>query len=778
MNLQRFLYLFVILILVSVHSSLAQYSLSGIVGGDTKETNLLEGVEIFIPEIDRFDVSKEGGTYIFKGIPPGVFHVQYSKKGYKTVMRTILIKDSATVVHVNLKSSSADQQDVVLGSKFQREYPQSFELLSEEDYKKSGSLNLAQALFSQPGLDIISEGFAFSKPVIRGFSANRIQMIQFGSRVENQSWYGRSSLGINDLGYVRTEIIKGPASLRYGADASGGVIIIKEDEPPVSGSMSGDVSGIFYSNTIGYDLAGGIKGMSESGILYGIQLGTESQTSYVQGAGSEIRKNTEDLAFAVNSKSKDQKIKAHVGASKLWGTSKLTYSYLHQQSGIIGYEDSVYNDPLRFNEIQREREVNLPYMEISSGTIASENTIITGRSNIKLNLAYQMNRNEEYETIEGTESKLNGLDLNSTTYDLSYNSDPLQKFGYTFGSQGIFQTNTNTGINSLIPDATMNSLGAFVLLRYDLKRFHFQGGARVDSRNINVTRYSGPTDSIDQRLSNFKRDFIPLSASLGLVYLASDEFSIKLNGSSGYSIPNYYQLYAYGLSYDSSYFVLGVDSLDYEQNLGLNLGFVWEADAITLGADFFYNQLPDHIHLANTGGYRNLIRATNDSIVPVYYFDQSNATMFGAELSMSIHSPSVKWLKLDLAYSMQRASLDNGNDLELIPADKVMVGLHFRSDKMNYLYNPYLKLVFSSNFEQTLLAPYEAQSPAYSLLDLHAGGDIKMGNRFISLSVSAKNILNESYSSHLSTLRYAGINDMGRNVAIRVSVPFGIMKQK
>jgi len=63
-------------------------------------------------------------------------------------------------------------------------------------------------------------------------------------------------------------------------------------------------------------------------------------------------------------------------------------------------------------------------------------------------------------------------------------------------------------------------------------------------------------------------------------------------------------------------------------------------------------------------------------------------------------------------------------------------------------------------------------------LDLQIGGDIKWGQRFLSLTVSANNLLNEYYYDHLSQLKSLGIGNMGRNVMIRFSVPFGIVKMK
>ena len=49
-------------------------------------------------------------------------------------------------------------------------------------------------------------------------------------------------LGLNDMGIDRIEIIKGPASLLYGSEASGGILNIIEEAPAQPGTKSGDIN--------------------------------------------------------------------------------------------------------------------------------------------------------------------------------------------------------------------------------------------------------------------------------------------------------------------------------------------------------------------------------------------------------------------------------------------------------------------------------------------------------------------------------------------------------
>lgn len=769
------------IICIPFSKSLAQFSLSGIVGGDTKETELLQGVDIFIAELQRTDVSEEGGTYIFRGITPGVFHVQYSKIGFKTIVKTVLVKDTATVVHVQMESTGSKVEEISVASgntQLPSGFPFPVKSFSLESQWGAGAVNIPDALAREAGIDAITEGNAFVKPVIRGMSRNRIQVQQFGTRIENQNWYDYSTSGINRNGSERVEVIKGPASLLYGADASGGVIIISEERLPRPGQIVGDVSGNYYSNSIGYNLQAGLKGLSESGLFYGFQIGSLSHTSYIEGAGGELRKNTEDLDFAVNSKFNGKNAKVFLEASKSWGISRLSYSYLFQQSGIIGFEDSIYNDPLRFNEIQRSRDIELPYVEMESNLISSENRFFLGHSQLQANLAYQSNTNNESEIFDASSRQKWAMKLNSITYDLRFATDPLKNFGYTIGSQGLFQNNKNSALASIAPNADISSLGLFVLLRYDVKKWNFLAGARIDTRKLKVNQYSTPSDAFDSRLKSFERNYEPVSGSAGFTYHLTEQTSIKLNGATGYAAPNYSELNAYWLSKDSAHFDLGNDSLHLEKNAALDFGFVWNGKSISFEASIYYNHIYDYIHLAYTGGNRFIESTGADSIVPVYYYAQSNANISGAELAFSIHPQSLKWILADLSYALSRGSFESGRDLPGIAADKATFSLQFQSKRMNYLYNPYMRFVFRNYADQQKVSELEQATAGYSLLDFQVGGKIKIGPRFLALSISANNVLNERYTSHLSLLHSSGIMNTGRNVVIRLNMPFGIMKKK
>ena len=88
--------------------------------------------------------------------------------------------------------------------------------------------------------------------------------------------------------------------------------------------------------------------------------------------------------------------------------------------------------------------------------------------------------------------------------------------------------------------------------------------------------------------------------------------------------------------------------------------------------------------------------------------------------------------------------------------------------------NPSARIVLSNYAKQDKLAEFEQATDGYQLIDLHLGGSFHWGRQQFDITVSVNNLLNEGYFNHLSLIRAIGYREMGRNVAIRLRVPFGI----
>ena len=107
-----------------------------------------------------------------------------------------------------------------------------------------------------------------------------------------------------------------------------------------------------------------------------------------------------------------------------------------------------------------------------------------------LNAGYQFNDRKEYEPGITPKSKVPGvgLKLQTITADLQYKLKFNSAFGLTAGVQSFFQDNQNTGNLVLVPDAKIQTTGAYVLVHYNLPKWNFLAGGRVDRHQLDMYR--------------------------------------------------------------------------------------------------------------------------------------------------------------------------------------------------------------------------------------------------------------------------------------------------
>jgi iron complex outermembrane receptor protein len=99
------------------------------------------------------------------------------------------------------------------------------ELTVEERSQRDG-LSLGEMLKGLPGVQSLQTGSTVSKPIIHGLHSTRVVVLNQGVRQEGQNWGSEHAPEIDPFVSKRIQVIKGPAGLRYGGDAIGGIVII------------------------------------------------------------------------------------------------------------------------------------------------------------------------------------------------------------------------------------------------------------------------------------------------------------------------------------------------------------------------------------------------------------------------------------------------------------------------------------------------------------------------------------------------------------------------
>ena len=115
---------------------------------------------------------------------------------------------------------------------------QATSVLAGQELSKQLEMSLGATLESQPGVAARSFGPAPARPVIRGLDGDRVLILQDGQRLGDlSSQSGDHGVPINPAAAQKIEVVRGPATLLYGANAIGGLVNVITDEIPTKPMM-------------------------------------------------------------------------------------------------------------------------------------------------------------------------------------------------------------------------------------------------------------------------------------------------------------------------------------------------------------------------------------------------------------------------------------------------------------------------------------------------------------------------------------------------------------
>ncbi len=716
----------------------AQVNMNGqILDAETNEG--VPGARIYVPDLGFGTNTKVDGSFVLNNLPERTLLIQISAPAFETITEEI---DFSKVQNKNfLKHSHIDLDEILISnpaSRLQNENIMGIEAAKMKKIKNTGAIGLAEGLASISGIDILSTGSGIGKPVIRGLQGNRIVTYADGVRIENQQFGADHGIGIGDLGIAGVEIIKGPGSLLYGADALGGVIYFVPDNYASSNSIEAYAESGYNSATFGT--------MNELGFKVNKRVKLNLAGSYNSFANYQLPTGL----YVKNSNFDEKNIKASFGFNtKNWVTN-VRYSYLQNNFGIT--EDSTTENVII-------RSVGHPYQQIDNQRFSTENIFYLKNSKLKFTLGYSSNVRLEFEEQDSDhihskdEAALN-MELSTGSYDLKWHKALKNKKGkFIAGVQGLYQSNINRGKEILIPDAKMIDAGLFVIYNHTFgENLNMQFGKRLDFRAISA---EGITDTT----LNYSSDFIDdlyggMTISAGLIY--SDENNkLRFNMATGFRAPNTSELASFGVHSSSLRFEIGSSELRKEQNLQFDLEFESDGDHLKFAFNPFFNSVKDYIYLDLTNTFINGLR--------VYQYKQDDAFLMGWESGIHLHPHGLHWLHIESNYAYVQAKFYEGGNLPLIPPANLnsTIRVEFDTEGDYKLENIYISHRY--RFSQVQLATEESLSPDYHLFDF--GLMIKMTSKGSVLKVSAgiRNVFNTSYVDHLSRFKDFGIPAMGRN---------------
>ncbi len=693
-------------------------------------------------------VCDENGQFTYSGELPQNTQVKISAIGYETILTTLPVDNNPTVFYLHASHIELEEFVVATTGTLQRYSIVNVEKRSLDELATIQNNDLGEAVANIPSVYNLSTGNGISKPVIRGLSGMRVITYLNGLRIENQQWGGDHGMGINENGIASVEVIKGPASLLYGADALGGVLYLSEESFANQNAVEAYYNSKFESNGMKFNNGVGLK-------LSGKRLKFNLFASNVSSADYQLP----NQQFVKNSRYKQNDIKTSLGFHHKNWVFNARYNFVNNRIGIPGHtHDSIFS-LASFISSEQARSNTVPAQVITNHFALIENNFNLKKSTIKLKTGFTSNRLQEFDE----KVSIPGIDmyLDNYTYSINWDRKLGKNHQLIVGSQGMFQQTINQpkAEGQIIPNSSSTDLGAYGILQGAWKDWNYQAGVRFDQREVNVSDedYTSSLSSVYQGL-NYS----------GGINRSFGHFKIRTCVSSGFRPPHSSELLADGVHHGTMRYEIGKRDLTSEKATQIDFSAEYQSEHLFVSINPYYSWINNYIYISPLD--------TSYSGYPVYLYEQEEkATLIGGDVSFHYHPHFAHNLHLEHNTSFIQAERADGSPLPLIPQTRLNTLLRYQFDSEKKVSVEYIALQHFYFFDQNRVSTYEITSDGYHLLNLGMSLDIQ--SKFpIKVQAGIKNLLNTNFINHLSRLKPYEIPSPGRNFYI--SLKFNLQTQK
>jgi iron complex outermembrane receptor protein len=712
---------------------------------DANDSSPVPFVSVYLTETDESCTTDSAGRFFLRAPEIAAFHVRCVALGYETA--TILATVDNQPIVVRLLPKHLDLHEVTVSgalSQAQSENPFHIESRKIDDLTAIAAMNLGEAISRIPGVYQSSLGNGIAKPVVRGMQGMRVVTLLNGLRIESQQWGGDHGMGITDLGLGNVEVIKGPASLLYGADALAGVVYFNDLPHVPTGKRELESKTLFQSNTMGVTHRFMYREAREK-VRW--QIGA--------GYGNHADFRLPNARFAQNSRFNEALVKSVLSFNGKHSVHHVRYSFSHTTTGIPGHTHDTTATPESFQVELQRRSYTLPAQFFNNHVASFDNKWFSARSEFQLLGGFTSNRLIEYD------EKVTIPSLSMSLTNALYNARWIRKFSddklkLITGLQGMHQWNTNAANASdrLVPDSRTLDQGAYATTQYGNSRWNIQGGLRYDVRYLSVLE-------ADEEV--LTRTYQGFNASAGGVY-HTEWATFRASFSSGYRAPHLTELLSNGFHHGALRYEVGDVELSPEYARQADITLELTGDHLVLLYNPFVNLIRDYIYLQPLG--------YNVDGIPAFAYDVlSEVAFYGNDVGVHYHPHFAHDLHIESTWSAINTQTPTDSSVTLLPPQRVQTTMRYSFDGKRKFGLREVNVMHTFMDAQRKVAYMETPSESYNVLDAAMAFELTGKQRW-EFRLGVKNILNERYIDHLSRLKNIGMPAPGRNTYLSIQLKF------
>ena len=760
------------LVLFTAVSGLAQggASLSGTVTRDNGEP--MGGAAVLLEELKREVRTAADGTYRFDEVPPGDYHVSVRAEGYSTRRTEVAVTPQGAtldlVVELDLHFSEVVSVSPTARSQFESYQPTS--VLAGQELTKQLEATIGATLQAEPGIAMRAIGPGPARPVIRGLDGDRIVVLEDGQRVGDiSSQSADHGVTVNPASAQRIEVVRGPASLLYGANAIGGLVNVITDQIPTE-----KVQGTEGNFT--FDLGSNAAEGAGAGDLH---LGNGQFALHVGGGGrragnfstpdGEVENTQRRSAFGSVGLSWTGE-RAYFGGS--FAVDDTEYGIPEIELDGDHEEDEGDHDE---DEGDHEEEEEHAHQDVTLTPHRKAFTLRAGARNLDgLFSSYRATfgvRRYDHTEFEGDEV---GTVFNNDTEEaeLMLSHRAVGRLSGTFGGWLLNRAFDAVGPEALSPPIEQRGLAFFLYEEITWPHVTVQFGGRVDRTTFKPARIMPD------------RDFTEFSGSLGLLVHpapGNDDLVLAVSLARAARNPALEELYFFGPHPGNLSFEIGNPDLNSERAVGFDMSVRTRTGRIQGEVTFFNNSIADFI-------FRNPLteeqfeereeefderfgvvdegdegHAHSDEF-PFVEFVGADSRLYGIEAHADVMLTNS--LVAEFTYDWVRGQLSGtGEPLPRIPPFRLLTGLRYQRNALQIGGN------VSAVAEQDRVFGAETPTPGYALVKFYGAYSFASGGVTHTITGRLDNATNERYRNHLNYLKDV-LPEMGRNFKLVYSVSF------
>lgn len=636
---------------------------------------------------------------------------------------------------------------------------------------------IGDTLTRQAGVSATSFAPGASRPVLRGFSGERVRVLTDGiGSIDVSNTSADHAVTIDPLTVERIEILRGPAVLLFGSQAIGGAVNLFDRRIPrkvptdhahidaIGGyATAADDRNIGTSLDVALtpNIVAHVDGSwrktgdaRSGGFIFAPALRAELLDLAAEEAAEGHADEAAELTEQAGSRGKIPNT-----ASETW-TAAGGLSLINDggQLGIsVSYFDSNYGVPSRPGTEHHHEEGEEAGEEEEHGeapvTIGLKQWRADVRGEVELGDGFfdKLRLRGGYADYEHTEFEGDEVGTVFTNQGVEGRLELAQNDrGGWRGASGVQYSHRDfnaIGAEAFVPRNLTDQFALFTLQEWTLGSLGVEAAARYETTDVRAPELG------------ISRSFDTFSGALGANYDISDSAKIGLSVARAVRAPSAEELFSNGPHIATQAFEVGDVNLKREASWGAEASFKLKTDAFNLSLTGYSNWFDNFIYSEATG--------EEEDELPVFQYFQRDARVWGFEAEASARLAQIGGFNIvgDVVADMTRAKIKGGDHVPRIPAMRVLGGLEAQGERID------ARAEVEWTDDQTRIAPFETATKGFTLVNASISWRPLPDSKNLTLSLAANNIFDVEARRHASfTKDYVPLT--GRDIRITARASF------